>query len=155
MGISKSIRDGHHCIYYRWASLFILEMGIMLYIFEIGIIVSIRDCIIVYIRNGDHCIYQRWASLCINLPWDHARSQTKVGPDRFSCFDVYWILKQTEQARTVGMKYILSILTFLFIIPRYKNLTFLKCKRLCFLWYSKCIFKSNQKLPILKNGFYS
>ena len=34
-----------------------------------------------------------WSS--INLPWGHARSHTKFGPDRFSRFDVYWI--QTDK----------------------------------------------------------
>ena len=27
----------------------------------------------------------------INLPWGHARSQKKFGPNRLSRFDVYWI----------------------------------------------------------------
>ena len=27
----------------------------------------------------------------INLTWGHARSHKKIGPDRFSRFDVYWI----------------------------------------------------------------
>ena len=29
--------------------------------------------------------------LSINIPWGHARSHNKLGPDRFSRFDVYWI----------------------------------------------------------------
>ena len=29
------------------------------------------------------------------LPWGHARSHTKFGPDWFSGFDIYWI--QTER----------------------------------------------------------
>jgi len=29
-------------------------------------------------------------SIIHTLPWGHARSQKKFGPDRFSHFDVYW-----------------------------------------------------------------
>ena len=38
-----------------------------------------------------------WSS--INFPWGHMRSHTKLGPDQFSRFDVYWVQtnkKQTE-----------------------------------------------------------
>ena len=31
----------------------------------------------------------------INFPWSYVMSHTKFGPDRFSCFDVYW--KQTNR----------------------------------------------------------
>ena len=32
----------------------------------------------------------------INLPWGHARSHKKFGPDRFNRFDVYWIQKKDK-----------------------------------------------------------
>ena len=32
----------------------------------------------------------------INLPWGHARSHTKFGPDRFNRLDVYWIQTNRE-----------------------------------------------------------
>jgi len=38
----------------------------------------------------------------INLPCGHVMSHKKFGPDRFSCFDVYWIQtnRQTSQIYT-------------------------------------------------------
>ena len=41
----------------------------------------------------------------INLPWGHMRFHTKVVPDRFSCFAVYWI--QTDRHPDRQAKYIL------------------------------------------------
>ena len=43
-----------------------------------------------------------WSS--IHLPWGHARSHKKFGPDRFSRFDVYWI--QTNKQTDTQAKFI-------------------------------------------------
>ena len=41
------------------------------------------------IKNFKHKYLKFWSF--INLSWGHARSHKKLGPDRFSRFDVYWI----------------------------------------------------------------
>ena len=38
-----------------------------------------------------------WSSR--NLPWGHARFHKKIGPDRFSRFDVYWIQTDTNHEK--------------------------------------------------------
>ena len=47
---------------------------------------------------------QFWAS--INLPWGHARSITKFGPDRFCSFDVYWTQTDNQRNRQTSKVYI-------------------------------------------------
>ena len=44
-----------------------------------------------------------WSS--INLPWGHARSHKKCGPDRFSRFDVYWIQTNKQTPRQAKFIY--------------------------------------------------
>ena len=50
----------------------------------------------------------------INLPWGQARSYKKLGPDRFSRFDVYWI--QTNKQTDRQAKFIYSKITLLDIL---------------------------------------
>ncbi len=50
-------------------------------------------------------------SIIQNLPLGHAKSHKTFGPDRFSCFDVYWI--QTERQTNRQAKYIFSFVSIL------------------------------------------
>ena len=73
----------------------------------------------------------------INLPWGHARSHKKIGPDRFSRFDVYWI--QTDRQTDKLNLYIegvskqqprcLHMLTVVYIPPDNCSTVQLSCKQ--------------------------
>ena len=58
---------------------------------------------IVYFQNVQKSKFEKSKFLeirsSVNLPWGHARSRNKFGPDRFSRVDVYWIQtnKQTSK----------------------------------------------------------
>ena len=76
---------------------------------------------------GGKCVKIRSS---INLTWGHPRSHTKVGPDRFSRFDVY-LYKQTTPRQTSKV-YIemleLMILLDVLLPPLYSlNLNSLYC----------------------------
>ena len=70
------------------------------------------------IKNRIYLEVNFWILIIHNLPWGHVRSNTKFGPDRFSCLFVCWIQtnKQTpRQAKYIYVK-VLYNLTFIFSV---------------------------------------
>ena len=60
-----------------------------------------------YKREGDAKIEANFENLIIHkLPWGHARSHKKFGPDRFSRFDVYWIQTDKQTDRQTSQIYV-------------------------------------------------
>jgi len=66
-----------------------------------------KSCIYKIFKN-QILLEANFETLFINLPWGHAGSHNKFGPDRFCRFDVYWIqtYKTDTQRQTDKPKFI-------------------------------------------------
>ena len=47
-----------------------------------------------------------------NLHWGHVRPHTQFGPDRFSCFDVYWIQNRQTDIKSI-YRYMMAVCNIL------------------------------------------
>ena len=79
--------------------------------------------------------------LSLNLPWGHARSHKKFGPDRFSRFDVYWLQTNKQTPRHPKSIHIDVNRWCIFISNLVRPARYDRTGTVCYIW-SECL-----KLP--------